>query len=227
MEWAHILGFLTVAILLVVSPGPNGLLIAKTVPISGKAAGFSNIAGFIVAFFVHGSLSILGISILLVQSAEAFFVFKMAGAAYLFYLGVKALLAARKIEPVTTNMANTANATSTTNTTNTKSDTAAKSAQSLWVGFYEGFLTNALNPKVSVFYLAAFPQFIPTENATSAAYFLVFLHSLLNALWFSALVMLFASARKVAMGARARRWLNSLTGVIFIGFSAKLASLRL
>ena len=220
MEWTHILGFLTVAILLVVSPGPNGLLIAKTVPISGKAAGFSNIAGFIVAFFVHGSLSILGISILLVQSAEAFFVFKMAGAAYLFYLGVKALLAARKIEPVTTHTANS------TNTTNAKSDNA-KSAQSLWVAFYEGFLTNALNPKVSVFYLAAFPQFIPAENATSAAYFLVFLHSLLNALWFSGLVMLFASARKVAMGARARRWLNSLTGVIFIGFSAKLASLRL
>lgn len=215
MEWTHVLGFLTVAILLVVSPGPNGLLIAKTVPVSGKAAGFSNIAGFIAAFFVHGSLSVLGISILLVQSAQAFFVFKMAGAAYLFYLGVKALLAARKSAHVASNISSAS------------AESGVKSVQSLWTAFYEGFLTNALNPKVSVFYLAAFPQFIPAENATSAAYFLVFLHSLLNALWFSTLILLLSSARKVAMGARARRWLNSLTGVIFIGFSAKLASLRM
>ncbi|MEC9246474.1 MAG: LysE family translocator, partial [Pseudomonadota bacterium] len=57
--------FTLVAALLVMSPGPNGVLIAKTVPTSGKAAGFANIAGFFAAFYVHGALSILGISIIL------------------------------------------------------------------------------------------------------------------------------------------------------------------
>ena len=66
MDPANILAFSVVATLLVMSPGPNGVLIARTVPTSGRAAGFANIAGFEVGFFIHGTLSILGISILLV-----------------------------------------------------------------------------------------------------------------------------------------------------------------
>ena len=71
MPWSEVLTFAVVAFLLVISPGPNGVLIAKTVPTSGRSAGFANIAGFVAAFYVHGALSILGISILLVQSAVA------------------------------------------------------------------------------------------------------------------------------------------------------------
>ncbi|NQY95078.1 MAG: LysE family translocator, partial [Campylobacteraceae bacterium] len=74
MDLVQIFGFTFVALLLVVSPGPNGLLIAKTVPISGKKAGFANVFGFLSAFYLHGALSILGISVILTQSAEAFFV---------------------------------------------------------------------------------------------------------------------------------------------------------
>jgi threonine/homoserine/homoserine lactone efflux protein len=59
------------------------VLIAKTVPTSGKTVGFANIAGFVAAFYVHGALSILGMSLILVQSAQAFFIVKMLGAAYL------------------------------------------------------------------------------------------------------------------------------------------------
>jgi threonine/homoserine/homoserine lactone efflux protein len=65
------------------SPGPNGALIAKTVPTSGRAAGFANVLGFLPAFYLHDALSILGISILLVQSATAFMIVEYIGAAYL------------------------------------------------------------------------------------------------------------------------------------------------
>ena len=81
MDIANIVAFTVVAALLVMSPGPNGVLIAKTVPTSGRAAGFANVLGFEVGFFLHGALSILGISLLLVQSAVAFAIVK--------YLGVK------------------------------------------------------------------------------------------------------------------------------------------
>ena len=54
MEWSSLFGFTMVASLLVVSSGPNGVLIAKTVPISGRAAGFANVAGFVAAFYLHG-----------------------------------------------------------------------------------------------------------------------------------------------------------------------------
>jgi hypothetical protein len=68
MSIAEILSFAFVTALLIISPGPNGILIAKTVPASGRGAGFANIAGFVAAFYVHGTLSICGISLLLAQS---------------------------------------------------------------------------------------------------------------------------------------------------------------
>jgi threonine/homoserine/homoserine lactone efflux protein len=61
MIWSDIVTFGIVASLLVMSPGPNGVLIAKIVPTSGRMAGFANVAGFVAAFYVHGALSVLGI----------------------------------------------------------------------------------------------------------------------------------------------------------------------
>ncbi|MGD8325452.1 MAG: LysE family translocator [Sphingomonadales bacterium] len=208
MDWTTVFSFIFIASLLVMSPGPNGVLIAKTVPTSGKAAGFANVAGFVAAFYVHGTLSILGISVLLVQSAQAFFIVKTLGAAYLLWLGFKALNDARKgiaapqkIDP-------------------------AKNKRTLSKAFFEGFLTNALNPKVSMFYLAAFPQFIPQEGSAIASSFtLVFIHSLLNLIWFSTLVLLFTRLATVARGGGFQRWLKAITGTVFVGFGVKLATL--
>lgn len=138
-----ILTFIAVAALLVISPGPNGLLIAKTVPISGRKAGFANIWGFVVAFYIHGTLSVFGISILLVKSSQAFFIFKMLGAAYLIFLGVKSIINAFQKSPA-----------------QPKVTTGNNQIVSLRVAFSEGLITNVLNPKVSMFYLAAFPQLL-------------------------------------------------------------------
>ena len=86
------LTFISVATLLVISPGPNGVLIAKTVSVFGRNAGFANVWGFVAAFYIHGTLSIFGVSLILVQSAQAFLVFKLLGAAYLIWIGVKAFV---------------------------------------------------------------------------------------------------------------------------------------
>lgn len=197
------------ASLLVMSPGPNGVLIAKTVPTSGQWAGFANVAGFVVAFYLHGTLAILGISIILVQSATAFFIVKLLGAAYLCWIGFKALVevwrgseVARDINP-------------------------ARKKRTLLKAFGEGFLTNALNPKVSMFYLAAFPQFMTTgASATQSAFLLVFIHSMINMVWFSAMVILFNRLAQAARGPKFQRWLKGVTGLVFVGFGLKLATLR-
>ncbi|WP_299840579.1 LysE family translocator [uncultured Paracoccus sp.] len=209
MDLTQILTFASVTALLVMSPGPNGLLIAKTVPISGRAAGFANIAGFIAAFFVHGTLSILGISAILMASATAFAFIKLLGAAYLIWIGVKALIGAWRGGKLPREVQ------------------AARRPRSLHRAFVEGFLTNALNPKVSMFYLAAFPQFIAASHAgIGSAYLLVVIHSLINALWFGWMVLMFARLGRFSRSARMQRWLKGVTGVVFIGFGLKLASLR-
>jgi len=207
MDFLQIMTFMAVAALLVMSPGPNGLLIAKTVPVNGKPAGFANIAGFVAAFYVHGCLSILGISLLLVQSSQAFFVFKMLGAAYLCWVGIKSLYSAYKNnvapKPVLSNKR-----------------VALSSA------FIEGFLTNGLNPKVSMFYLAAFPQFIPEGSDALVAFSLVTLHVLLNTIWFTAMVILLANFKRISVSTGLSRSLKVMTGLVFVGFAAKLASLK-
>lgn len=209
MAWSEILTFVLVASLLVMSPGPNGVLIAKTVPTSGRAAGFATVAGFVAAFYLHGALAILGISIILVQSATAFAIVKYLGAAYLCWIGIKALLAAYRGLDTTQNI------------------TPAKKQRTLIKAFVEGLLTNALNPKVSMFYLAAFPQFITIgETSAGSAFLLVFIHSMINAVWFASMVLLFASLTKAAQNSTFQRWLKGVTGVVFVGFGLKLASFK-
>ena len=209
MDWTHIASFTFVASLLVVSPGPNGVLIARTVPTSGRAAGFANIAGFVSAFYVHGALSILGISVILVQSAQAFMIVKLIGAAYLCWIGIKALREAfHGVRPIPAVI-------------------PAQRKRTLAIAVGEGFLTNVLNPKVSMFYLAAFPQFIPTgEGAVANAFLLVVIHSLLNIIWFSAMILLITRLKSAAAKGTIQRWLKGVTGAVFIGFGVKLALLR-
>lgn len=209
MNLSEIVAFMFAAALLVTSPGPNGALIAKTVPTSGKAAGFANIAGFFAAFYLHGALSIMGISIILLKSATAFTIVKYIGVAYLCWIGFKALRAAwQGLEP--------------------PSDLApAKRQASLPRAFLEGFLTNGLNPKVSMFYLAVFPNFIPLNaHPVAWAFLLVFLHSMINVVWFGSMVLLFSRLTFAARNARLQRWLKGLTGAVFIGFGLKLAAYR-
>ncbi|MGX1306852.1 threonine/homoserine/homoserine lactone efflux protein [Amorphus suaedae] len=209
MGWSEILAFGLAATLLVTSPGPNGVLIAKTVPTSGRAAGFANIAGFFVAFYVHGALSILGLSIILVQSATAFAIVKYVGAAYLCWVGLKAIVAAFKGQDTPASVA------------------PARRRRTLRKAFVEGLLTNGLNPKVSMFYLAVFPHFIPVGDPSGmSAFVLVFLHSMINLVWFSAIVVLFSRLSVVARGRRVQRWIKGVTGAVFLGFGYKLATYR-
>lgn len=209
MDVSQVITFTLVAALLVMSPGPNGALIFKSVTTSGRAAGFANVAGFVAAFYLHGALSILGISVLLVQSAQLFFIVKILGAAYLCWIGINALRAAWK-----------GSAIESPQTSNVK----AVKRQSSRHAFLEGFLTNALNPKVSMFYLAAFPQFIPMGEGASAAFLLVFVHSVINLLWFSGMVILLSRFMGFTRAGVFQRVLKAVTGVVFVTFGIKLAS---
>lgn len=210
MDLHNIITFIAVATLLVISPGPNGFLIAKTVPMSGQKAGFANVGGFVAAFYVHGTLSIFGISILLVQSAVAFTLFKMLGAAYLIWIGVKSIRSAINQKAIT----------------NISLPKETQKKISIRNAFFEGFVTNVLNPKVSMFYLAAFPQFISLESNAFSAYSLVSAHALVNFIWFSIMVLALSRVKSVANSAKFKKWLNSITGVVFIGFGAKLALMK-
>ena len=207
-DWTLLWSFAVMAGLLVMSPGRNGVLIAKTVPVSGRRAGFANIAGFMVAFYCHWIFALLGGSLILATSAELFTLFKLAGAAYLCWLGLKALRQAW-LTPVPP-----------------PRDTSGRH-RGLGIAFGEGLLTNLLNPKVSMFYLAAFPQFVPAGHFdVQHTFALVLVHSLLNFVWFGALVLLMGRLGRAVRNGSLRRWLGGITGVVLIGFGARLATMQ-
>ena len=201
-----ILNFAVVAALLVISPGPNGVLIAKTVPQSGKVAGGANTVGFVCAFYLHGMLSIFGISLILTQSQNIFLAIKLAGALYLCYLGLTTLNDIRK--PIS----------------DAATQVAGYKKRTLATAFSEGFLTNALNPKVSMFYLAAFPQFIPPGGGGLSAWLLVVVHSAINAIWFSLMIFFFGYFNRTNTKPFFRRLMQGITGTALLSFGVVLAS---
>lgn len=209
MTLTTVLAFAAMAALLIMSPGPNGVLIAKTVPTSGKAAGFASIAGFAAAFLVHGTFAIFGLSVIVLQSANLFMAVKLVGAAYLIWIGIKALHDAwrgRAAEVLQV--------------------APARNPRTLAKAFGEGFLTNALNPKVAMFYIAAFPQFMPHGGSPASAYVLVAVHALLNFMWFAPMVLMFERLSKIARSGKVTRFIKGLTGAVFVGFGLKLATLK-
>ena len=134
---------------------------------------------------------------------------KIAGAAYLCWVGFKALREAWRGVKTVAEVA------------------PAKRRRTLLVAYGEGFLTNALNPKVSIFYLAAFPQFIPVgEGAITSAFMLVCVHASINVIWFSTMIILLSRLSGMARNGSFQRALKAVTGSVFIVFGIKLALFR-
>ncbi|MCJ8351315.1 LysE family translocator [Moritella sp.] len=201
-----ILAFSLIALLLVVSPGPNGVLILKTASSQGLRASILNIFGLTTATFFHGALSIFGFSALLMQSAELFFIIKILGAGYLFYIGVKAIISSYK----------TTNGDTKTNKT--------IPSQKKGIGYFnEGFITQILNPKVSMFYLAAFPQFISPDNFSYfSAFSLVLIHASIIFMWFVGVTLAIDKIKSSAKNTKMGNWVQRLSGTAMIYFSSMI-----
>ncbi|KXO09136.1 Threonine efflux protein [Moritella sp. JT01] len=201
-----ILAFSLIALLLVVSPGPNGVLILKTASSQGQRASILNIFGLTTATFFHGALSIFGFSALLMQSAELFFIIKILGAGYLFYIGVKAIISSYK-------------------TKNSDTETNKKiNVQKNGIGYFnEGFITQILNPKVSMFYLAAFPQFISPDNFSYLnAFSLVSIHASIIFMWFVGVTLAIEKIKASAKNTKMGNWVQRLSGTAMIYFSSMI-----
>ncbi|BAU55846.1 LysE family translocator [Mucilaginibacter gotjawali] len=130
--------FFIASLLLNLTPGNDMLYVASRSVSQGIKAGIASAAGIFVGCFVHISAAVLGLSLVISKSANLFQIIKFAGAGYLIYLGIKALLS----KPVVDD-------------TNEKPSKA-----NYWKLFKQGIVTNALNPKVAVFFLSFLPQFI-------------------------------------------------------------------
>lgn len=203
--------FIVSGLLLNITPGPDSLLIMARSASQGFKSGSAAALGIGAGTCVHVLAAALGLSALLAASAAAFTVVKLMGAAYLVYLGVTMLF--KRHQPAAA------------------ADPALPAPPPMrWRQiFTQGFLTNVLNPKVALFFLAFVPQFIAADAPSKALAF-IFLGAVFNLngmLWCHLLAWSSAAA-----GARVRgqawsqtmgRWLQRGIGALFLGFGVRLA----
>jgi threonine/homoserine/homoserine lactone efflux protein len=197
--------FIISGLLLNIAPGPDSILVMTRSATQGFKAGSAAALGIGAGVFVHVGAAALGLSALLAASAWGFTVVKWAGAAYLVYMGLAMLFSRTKTAWASVDV----------------------SAPLPWRAlFAQGFLTNALNPKVALFFLAFVPQFIAPAAANKALAFVALgvIFNIGGMLWCHALALFTARAsRRVKLGGRVALWLNRLIGGLFVSFGVKLA----
>ncbi|MDB5909797.1 MAG: Lysine transporter LysE [Massilia sp.] len=201
----HDLGlFIVSGLLLNIMPGPDSLLIMSRSATQGARAGCVAALGIGAGVFIHMFAAALGLSAILSTSATAFTVVKYAGAAYILYLAAGLLrstprdaIAVAPVAPLPFSRI-----------------------------FAQGFLTNVLNPKVALFFLAFVPQFIHADAQYKAFAFIVlgFIFNLNGMLWCFALALFTARAKaRMKVRPQVALWLNRATGGLFVWLGVKLA----
>ena len=194
--------FLVTCIVLVMTPGPDTLYVLARSLGQGRRAGIISAIGICCGFLVHTAAAAIGLSAILMASSLAFTVVKYAGAGYLIYLGIRTLTTRATAHKVSLTMA-----------------TAYRRL------FVQGFLTNVLNPKVALFFLAFIPQFVdPMRSAVSSQ---VIVYGLIDMgmclVWLCGIAIIAGSARQWLVRQRTfwrtQRW---FTGGILLFLGIRL-----
>lgn len=200
----NLLAFTLAASLLTLTPGLDTALILRTAAVEGRAQAWRAALGINAGCLLWGAAVAFGLGALLAVSELAYTLLKYCGAAYLCWLGLNLLLRPRNA------IAPTA---------------GAGGSGSNW--FLKGMLGNVLNPKVGIFYVSFLPQFIPQGQPLIAWTFgLVAIHVALGLLWSLTLIGAARTLGETLRKAAVIRWLDRVTGVVFLLFAAKLALSR-
>ena len=192
--------YVAVMALLIFTPGPDTALVIRNALGSGARAATATAFGVGLGSLVWALASLLGIAVLLQASATAFTVLKLAGAAYLAYLGVKTLLAGRR--------------SATPATVAGLDDRGA---------FQQGVLGNLLNPKAAAIFVTVLPQFIQPGDSPLRLMLMVAAYEAILIPWLSLYGHVVSRAGRSRLGTRVREWLKRATGVVLIGLGVRLA----
>ncbi|WP_202980298.1 LysE family translocator [Marinobacter fonticola] len=206
--WAYLIAIS----LLTVTPGVDTLLVMRNTARGGLKDGVVSSLGICSGLFVHATLSAVGISLILLQTAWAFSLLKWVGAAYLVWLGLASLRQALR---------------------SSQAEGVAEQAPAPRIGtsnyrlgrsLREGLLSNVLNPKTALFYMAFLPQFIdPQGPAFVQSIALAAIHFVLAMIWQTLVAVMVVRSSKWGVKPTAKRVLHGLSGGVFVAIGAKLA----
>lgn len=203
MDSSQLVFFIVTSLILIITPGPDMLLVMSRSISMGQKAGIATAAGVSVGLLGHTLLATLGLGAILQTSAILFSVLKFIGAAYLIYLGIKAFLA-----PVP------------------DFETTKSVKVSVRELFFQGAFSNLSNPKIAIFYFAFLPQFVSAESTetTSVIFLLGVLFAVLT-FFIKAPVAFFSGKLSgwLRKNSVVQVWLNRICGGVLVGLGVRLA----
>lgn len=197
--------FMVTALFFIMTPGIDTVFVLNKSIGQGRKSGIVSAMGINTGILTHTFLSAIGLTVLIAKSAIAFMVIKYIGAAYLVYIGVKKYMD-----------------TSALFTENRVSEVKNSSKNDFWSGFF----TNSLNPKVALFFLAFFPQFITPSKLEDPVPFVLLgvTFAIIGVIWYVTLTM-FAStfSTKIKWNPNSGIWLNRVSGFVFVLMGLQIA----
>ncbi|MHC4664646.1 MAG: LysE family translocator [Planctomycetota bacterium] len=197
--------FLTAGVILNLTPGQDTMYIIGRSVAEGKGSGIASALGISTGGLIHASAATLGLSAILTTSAVAFMIIKLLGVSYLIYLGVRLLLERESV---------------------VFSANGNSNCLGLFRAYRRGIMTNVLNPKVAVFFLAFLPQFVEasTEHRTLAFLLLGGIFVFTGTIWCLIVAILSAKASGTLRRSSGKsRLVRRVAGTVFIGLGIKLA----
>ena len=201
--------FIGASVLLVIAPGPDMAYMLTRTIVQGRRAGIIAAIGINTGAYVHVVAAVLGLSTILATSSIAFTVVKWVGAGYLVWIGIQALRA--KTSPIYLE------------------DGKTKPLDERAI-FWQGFLSDVLNPKVAIFFLAFLPQFVDADSPnTTMQLLLLGVSCNVTAICINMVLIHFASAASASLRSSPKIaiWLNKAMGAVFISMGIRLANEKL
>jgi threonine/homoserine/homoserine lactone efflux protein len=201
------LAWIAVAVVLIVTPGPDTALIIRNALRAGTRAASLSALGVGVGSSVWAAASVLGVAVILQSSDIAFTVFKYAGAAYLIYLGLRSLIGT--FQPTSDEV---------------KSPVLpAPHGLEMRAAFLQGLLNNLLNPKAGAIFVTAMPQFIEPNDSVLRLIPMVVCYDVLVVAWLCIYGYVVSRAGSSRLGLRLRKGLERVTGTVMVGLGVRLA----
>jgi RhtB (resistance to homoserine/threonine) family protein len=200
----HLLPFLAVSAIVVVTPGVDMALVTKNALLHGHSAAQATAVGINVGILIWTLAAALGLAALIAASATAFTLIKGAGAVYLIYLGFQALRASRRqTSPLAA---------------------VGPVAPARGAAFRQGLASNLLNPKIAVFFTSLLPQFVDAQHTGPRELLLLgALFNVIGLLWLLTYAAVTARGRALFRRPRVRRTVDRITGVTLVGLGVRLA----
>jgi len=198
--------FALAALLLIMVPGPDQALTTRNALAGGRRGGLLTVAGGVMGLTVHASAAAFGLSALLLASATAFTMLKVVGAVYLVYLGIQTLRAARR------------------GSAHSEVSVAAPGRRLAYLR--QGFLSNALNPKVGLFFVTFLPQFLSADAGSprTQALLLSAIFATLYVAWFSLYVVLVERLGRFLRRPTVKARIEQVTAFVLIGMAVRLTA---